>query len=47
MFELAERLHKTVGELEGAPPGLGMSETELLYWKAYHAVLRREAGSSG
>jgi hypothetical protein len=43
MFELAEQLGKTVGELEGVVPGLGMSETELLYWKALNNVRRREA----
>lgn len=42
MFELAERLHKTVGELEGMPPGRGMSETELKYWAAFDSVRARE-----
>jgi len=46
MFELAERLHKTVGELEGLPPGSGMSETEFDYWKAFNNVRCREAERS-
>ena len=43
MFELAERLGKTVGELEGVPPERGMSETELKYWAALDSVRAREA----